>query len=221
MGITPQAVFILLLGILVSGMMLGFLVKNSGDVRKKPRPSKTVASKNKVVIGADTIVVRPAKKGEVQDKRIPEQKSDSQISGSKRKKQNFVYEENKLSFKKTGSEPVVAIVIDDMGVDMLRTQKMLKVPGIYTVSFLTYAPNLQSQINFAKSAGKEIMLHIPMEAVNNIYDYGPEVLSTKKSRAENLKILSSMLDRVSGYIGVNNHMGSKFTSDFALLSGVI
>lgn len=229
LGITPQAVFILLLGILVSGMMLGFLVKNSGDVRKKPRPSKSVASKNKVVIGADTIVVGddgkkdslPVKKEEVQDKRIPEQKSDSQISGSKRKKQNFVYEENKLPFKKTGSEPVVAIVIDDMGVDMLRTQKMLKVPEIYTVSFLTYAPNLQSQINFAKSAGKEIMLHIPMEAVNNIYDYGPEVLSTKKSRAENLKILSSMLDRVSGYIGVNNHMGSKFTSDFALLSGVI
>ena len=58
LGITPQAVFILLLGILVSGMMLGFLVKNSGDVRKKPRPSKSVASKNKVVIGADTIVVR-------------------------------------------------------------------------------------------------------------------------------------------------------------------
>ena len=133
-----------------------------------------------------------------------------------------LYEQNKVLFSNQGNTtPVVAIVIDDMGVDMLKSQKMLKLPELYTFSFLTYAPNLQAQINHAKSFGTEILLHVPMEAVNNIYDYGPEYLSTKLSKDENKKILTSMLDRVSGYIGINNHMGSRFTSDYQLLSSVI
>lgn len=132
-----------------------------------------------------------------------------------------LFDENKLPVIGKITGPVIALVIDDMGVDLIHTQQMLKLNDVYTVSYLTYAPNLQSQIDVARSKGKEVLLHVPMESVHKIFDYGPEVLLTTNSRTENLKVLSTMLGRASGYIGINNHMGSKFTADLPLLSAVI
>ena len=212
LGVSPQVVFLLLLGILLSGMILGFLITNSSN--KKNSPDYKIKKTHKVIIPKKPTSNEAVIKDEIK-------KEDSLIITDNTKKETTPYNLNKLAFSTTSKNPMIAIVVDDMGVDMIRSNKMLGIPDIYTFSFLTYAPNLQSQINFAKTKGKEVMLHVPMEALNNIYDYGPEVLSTKHSRSENLKLLNTMLNRVSGYIGINNHMGSKFTSDLPLLSGVI
>lgn len=218
LGITPQSVIISIIGLVFAGVILGLLVKNSSKIKKKTPASKISINK------METIKEQKSKEiiSEFPNNQMQDIKKD--ISPSKPITQlleNAPFNKNKLIFSKKVKTPVVAIVIDDMGVDMLRSNKLLNIPEIYTVAFLTYAPNLQSQINFAKTKGKEILLHVPMEATNNIYDYGPEVLTTKNSRAINLELLNSMLERVSGYIGINNHMGSKFTADLALLSGVI
>lgn len=205
LGITPQTIIILIIGISFAGILLGLLVKNSN--KKQPVPVFSINEEK-----------------EIQEiKELPQTSDDSneEIIQKFSFIDNTLFNENKLLFSEQPKTPVVAIVIDDMGVDMFRSNKILNIPEIYTVSFLTYAPNLQSQIDFAKTKEKEVLLHVPMEAVNNIYDYGPEVLTTKDSRAMNLKLLDSMLERVSGYMGINNHMGSKFTADLALLSGVI
>ena len=212
LGVSPQVVFLLLLGILLSGMILGFLITNSSN--KKNSPDYKIKKIHKVIIPEKPTSNEAVIKDEIK-------KEDSLIITDNTKKETTPYNLNKLAFSTTSKNPMIAIVVDDMGVDMIRSNKMLGIPDIYTFSFLTYAPNLQSQINFAKTKGKEVMLHVPMEALNNIYDYGPEVLSTKHSRSENLELLNTMLNRVSGYIGINNHMGSKFTSDLPLLSGVI
>ena len=212
LGVSPQVVFLLLLGILLSGMILGFLITNSSN--KKSSPDYKIKKTQKVIIPEKPTSNEAVIKDEIK-------KEDSLIITDDTKKETTPYNLNKLAFSTTSKNPMIAIVVDDMGVDMIRSNKMLGIPDIYTFSFLTYAPNLQSQINFAKTKGKEVMLHVPMEALNNIYDYGPEVLSTKHSRSENLELLNTMLNRVSGYIGINNHMGSKFTSDLPLLSGVI
>ncbi len=212
LGVSPQVVFLLLLGILLSGMILGFLITNSSN--KKNSPDYKIKKTHKVIIPKKPTSNEAVIKDEIK-------KEDSLIITDNTKNETTPYNLNKLAFSTTSKNPMIAIVVDDMGVDMIRSNKMLGIPDIYTFSFLTYAPNLQSQINFAKTKGKEVMLHVPMEALNNIYDYGPEVLSTKHSRSENLKLLNTMLNRVSGYIGINNHMGSKFTSDLPLLSGVI
>ena len=193
-------------------MILGFLITNSSN--KKNSPDYKIKKTHKVIIPEKPTSNEAVIKDEIK-------KEDSLIITDDTKKETTPYNLNKLAFSTTSKNPMIAIVVDDMGVDMIRSNKMLGIPDIYTFSFLTYAPNLQSQINFAKTKGKEVMLHVPMEALNNIYDYGPEVLSTKHSRSENLELLNTMLNRVSGYIGINNHMGSKFTSDLPLLSGVI
>lgn len=218
LGITPQSIIILIIGLVFAGVILGLLVKNSSKIKKKTPASKISINKMETIKEQKSKeIISEFPNNQMQDikKDIPPSKPITQLI------ENTPFNENKLIFSKKVKTPVVAIVIDDMGVDMLRSNKLLNIPEIYTVAFLTYAPNLQSQINFAKTKGKEILLHVPMEATNNIYDYGPEVLTTKNSHAINLELLNSMLERVSGYIGINNHMGSKFTADLALLSGVI
>jgi len=117
--------------------------------------------------------------------------------------------------------PFIAIIIDDMGVDMLRTQRILDMPYTMTVSYLAYAPGLQSQISRARDKGKEVLLHVPMESIGANNDYGGTYLSTDAGARENLKRLGGMLAKAEGYIGINNHMGSKFSKDSDLMGSVL
>jgi len=113
----------------------------------------------------------------------------------------------------TGQKPVIAIVIDDAGLDQPRTARTVKLPGPITISYLPYARDLQPQVNAARSAGHEIMLHMPMEPSSASVDPGPHALLSSYDRQKILNEMTWMLDRFDGYVGVNNHMGSKFTSD--------
>lgn len=108
--------------------------------------------------------------------------------------------------------PVVAIVIDDMGLDSKRSGKVLSLPGPLTVSYLTYADNLNAQAKSAIDAGHEVMAHIPMEPTGNA-DPGPGALMSGTSPADLREQLDKYLNGWSGYVGINNHMGSKLTSD--------
>ncbi|MEQ8393463.1 MAG: divergent polysaccharide deacetylase family protein [Thalassospira sp.] len=113
----------------------------------------------------------------------------------------------------TGNKPVIAIVIDDAGLDQPRTARTLKLPGPITIAYLPYARDLQPQVNAARAAGHEVMLHMPMEPSSASVDPGPHALLSSYDRQTILNEMTWMLDRFDGYVGVNNHMGSKFTSD--------
>ena len=113
----------------------------------------------------------------------------------------------------TGNRPLVAIVFDDLGLDRARTAEAIRLRGPLTTSFMTYAGDLGEQTNAARRAGHELFLHVPMEAVDRHADPGPHGLFTTLSRDENLARLRWGLGRVAGFVGINNHMGSKFTAD--------
>ncbi|NKB45890.1 MAG: divergent polysaccharide deacetylase family protein [Alphaproteobacteria bacterium] len=108
--------------------------------------------------------------------------------------------------------PVIAIVIDDMGLDKRRTGKVLALPGPLTVSYLTYADDLNAQAQRAIDAGHEVMAHIPMEPMGTA-DPGPGALMSDGSPADLREQLDKYLNGWTGYVGINNHMGSKLTSD--------
>jgi polysaccharide deacetylase 2 family uncharacterized protein YibQ len=120
---------------------------------------------------------------------------------------------NAMPAPPTGNRPLVAIVLDDLGLDRLRTADAIRLRGPLTLSFMTYASDLAGQTQSARRAGHELLLHVPMEAVDQHADPGPHGLFTVLSRDEILERLRWGLDRVDGFVGINNHMGSKFTSD--------
>gem|GEM_PF-3557212 len=108
---------------------------------------------------------------------------------------------------------MVAIVIDDLGVHVRNAARTIALPGPLTLSFMSYARNLRAQTETARAAGHELILHLPMEPQNRADDPGPNVLLTQLSVEENLRRLRWALSRFDGFIGVNNHMGSRFTQD--------
>ncbi len=112
-----------------------------------------------------------------------------------------------------GNRPLVAVVLDDLGLDRARTAQAIRLAGPVTLSFMTYADDLAQQTAAARRAGHELLLHVPMEAVDAREDPGPHALYTRLSREEVLERLRWGLGRFDGYVGINNHMGSKFTAD--------
>ena len=110
--------------------------------------------------------------------------------------------------------PMIAIVIDDSGHDIARTKRLAAFhDGVLTFAFLPYVEGLAVQTAIAREAGHEILLHLPMEPLDPEMDTGPNVLQIGLSPDALEERLSWNLGRLEGYVGINNHMGSRFTAD--------
>lgn len=113
----------------------------------------------------------------------------------------------------TDGKPMIVIVIDDLGVDRANAERMAQLPGPLTLAFMTYARDVEAQARAAQRRGHEIMLHMPMEPLDPTLDAGPDVLRVDQP-AERLRAqIAEDLSRLDFIVGVNNHMGSKFTRD--------
>ncbi len=112
----------------------------------------------------------------------------------------------------TGGRPEIALIIDDMGLDKRRSERVLQLPGPLTISFMTYAEDLARQTEEAHARGHELMMHVPMEPLGEGIDPGPGALLDNLSLADLRKQVDEDLARFDGYVGINNHMGSKFTA---------
>lgn len=123
----------------------------------------------------------------------------------------WAWRRNAVPFADLNSRPLIAIVIDDVGLDRPRSRRAWELPGPLTMAFLPYAKELKDQLKAARAAGKEIMLHLPMEPTGRA-DPGPGALLVSMSDNEIGRRTAAALDGMEGYVGVNNHMGSRFTT---------
>jgi polysaccharide deacetylase 2 family uncharacterized protein YibQ len=117
--------------------------------------------------------------------------------------------------------PRIAVVIDDLGLDKRRTERTIVLPGPLTLSFLAYASDLPRLTGEARRAGHELLVHVPMEPLSRAEDMGPNGLAVSLGPDELLRRLRWDLDRFTGYVGINNHMGSRFTRDAASMTPVM
>ena len=108
---------------------------------------------------------------------------------------------------------LIAIVIDDMGINAENSKKIIDLKAKLTASFLTYGKNLREFIESAKAERKEVIVHIPMEPYSAT-NTAPNQLNVAMSDNEIKKNLELVLDNFDAdLIGGNNHMGSKFTEN--------
>jgi uncharacterized protein len=117
--------------------------------------------------------------------------------------------------------PQIAVVIDDLGLNTKRTERAIVLPGPVTLSFLAYADDLPRLSEAALRAGHELLVSVPMEPITRAEDMGPNGLTVGLGHDEILRRLRWDLDRFVGYVGINNHMGSRFTRDVASLTPVM
>ena len=109
------------------------------------------------------------------------------------------------------ARPMIALVIDDIGPARTWSQMALDLPMPVTMAILPYVSDAANWATEAKAAGHEVLLHMPMEPFG-LEDPGPGALLRRLSADQNRQRLAAALEQVPGVIGVNNHMGSRFTS---------
>jgi len=119
-----------------------------------------------------------------------------------------------------GHKPEIAIVIDDMGLNLAGSRRAIELPAYVTLSFMPYAERLKDQTEAARDNGHELLLHMPMEPIGHD-DPGPGALFTSLPPAEVQARLEKALASFSDFDGINNHMGSKFTADEAGMEIVV
>lgn len=110
------------------------------------------------------------------------------------------------------SFPAIAIVIDDLGYRKDAGERAIRLPGPVTLAVLPYREHSQQLAREAVAAGKEVLLHAPMEPRNQV-PWEPNGLSGDLSLLELQTALEKMLQVMPQATGINNHMGSKFTED--------
>jgi polysaccharide deacetylase 2 family uncharacterized protein YibQ len=119
-----------------------------------------------------------------------------------------------------GQPPALGIIIDDIGYDLLRGRQALALPGAMTYAFIPGTPNTPTLAREAYARGKEIMVHLPMEADNGApLEAGGLV---RRMSHEDLRVATAAgLAAVPNAVGVNNHMGSLLTRDEPAMAAVM
>ena len=126
-------------------------------------------------------------------------------------------------FGSAKGQPKIALMIGGMGLSKTATELAIReLPPEVTLSFAPYPDELQRHVNLAREAGHEVMLQLPMEP----FDYpqndpGHHTLLTTQPVRKNMDDLDWLLSRVTGYAGVSNYLGAKFTSSKDSLKPVI
>jgi uncharacterized protein len=108
-------------------------------------------------------------------------------------------------------EPRLALIIDDLGYSLDSGRRAIALPGPLTVAVLPFTPNGTALSELAAAAGKEVILHQPMQA-NDESPPSPGTLTTHMSGVDLRRTLAAALADVPHAIGVSNHTGSLLTA---------
>lgn len=123
--------------------------------------------------------------------------------------------ENSVAARDPGNQPMITIVLDDVGVAPQHAEMAVALPAPIVLSIMTYAKNAATLAKEAHAKGHEIMVHMPMQPVNTAVNPGPNALTVGLEADELRRRIDWGLGRFKGYVGFNNHMGSRFTQDAA------
>jgi uncharacterized protein len=114
------------------------------------------------------------------------------------------------------SGPRLAIIIDDVAANPSSVDAIFALHYPLTLSVLPNHPRSAEIAEEAHSRGYQVMLHLPMESIANETPE-PQELHPGMSSAQVSSTLNAMLATVPDAVGVNNHQGSRATSNAQLM----
>ncbi len=117
-----------------------------------------------------------------------------------------------------GAAPVLAVIVDDLGYDAAAARSVLALPTRISVAVLPNLPESTAIAEEAHRRGIQVLLHLPMESEAG-EDKAEKIELHVGERAEEVaRVMDEMLATVPYAAGVNNHQGSRATSDRALMT---
>lgn len=117
----------------------------------------------------------------------------------------------------TTGQSKAAIIIDDVGYRKEAADELLNIPAQLTWAILPFAPYSEVYREAAKVRGFEIILHLPLEPIDQRWNPGPGVIMRDWAINQILAQFNADLTAVPDAVGINNHMGSAGTQDRRLM----
>lgn len=113
----------------------------------------------------------------------------------------------------------IALVIDDFGYhDDDVVKRFLALPFAITYAIIPGLPHSTALARKLQQAGKAVIVHMPMEALERRVEQNGYELLVESSPAEIRSRVRKAMAAIPGAQGMNNHMGSRATQNEALLS---
>jgi len=118
-----------------------------------------------------------------------------------------------LAFPAAAQEaaPRIAIIIDDLGYERAAGERAIRLPGPVAYAILPDTPRATYLAEFAHADGKEVLLHLPLQAERDLANAEPGSLLLDMSQKEFTTAFTVSIDSVPHIIGVNSHRGSLLT----------
>jgi polysaccharide deacetylase 2 family uncharacterized protein YibQ len=111
-------------------------------------------------------------------------------------------------------------VIDDAGNNLRELEPFLRIPGPLTIAVLPGLPYSAEAARRIRAAGKEVLLHQPMEAIGG-QNPGPGAIYAGMNAMEIRAVLAANVAEIGPVAGMNNHQGSRITMDEAAMETVL
>ena len=116
---------------------------------------------------------------------------------------------------------MLAIIVDDLGNDRSAGDAVIALPFPLTISVLPHLPFSTEIAEEAHRRGDQVLLHLPMQAESEALHSEQPELRVGMNAQQVQAAFSGMLQTVPYVVGVNNHEGSRATSDPALMAALM
>ncbi len=118
--------------------------------------------------------------------------------------------------------PRLAIVIDDLGRSLENAARFAALPLPLTFAVFPKLHNSRKVARYFVGRQRDIMLHMPMEPrAYPVQNPGPGALLMTMNETQLKDEFTACLKFLPGIIGVNNHMGSRLTTDSRKMAQVM
>ena len=115
----------------------------------------------------------------------------------------------------------LVFIFDDAGQSVAKVKRYTSLPIPLTIAVLPQVSHSKECADAVRAAGKEVMLHQPMQAENLKLNPGAGAISPDMSTYEIASLLKKNLSEVGPVKGINNHEGSLITEDVIKIGAVL
>ena len=109
------------------------------------------------------------------------------------------------------ARPRIAVIIDDLGNERSAGLRTANLFGPVACAILPHTPFAKVIAERAHTAGKEVMLHLPLQPIEQEWMSGMGTIAIDSNQRQMRQILEANLSSIPYLEGVNTHMGSLLT----------
>ena len=105
----------------------------------------------------------------------------------------------------------IAIIIDDLGYQLIAGRRAIELPGPVAFGVIPGSPRASQLARHAHAQGKEVLVHLPLQANSDESLEEPVSIDLDMSRKQLGSVFEQALQSVPHASGINSHRGSLLT----------